>query len=1804
MIFLFISCGEKKENDKTKDSKEVKNETKENKVLTQYDLITHSTMGLIFHKNQVSVVFNPNYVKKEIKDEDLSVLNFEPKIEGRLYWDKENILVFQPKEQWQMRQKYKATLDIKKILKNTKTDFEKFDFEFETTGIEIYDFTIDVLSSSPNNPKLVKVYANIFFNDTMDIEKAKAGIKLFKYINGEKIYEPAIIEQDQDKKKIKLISQEIERNAKNEEKLYIEIEKDKLNISESKLKEVKIPVLQNLSVIESLIDNKGKASVTIKFSDILDKDMNLDGFFAVEPAVNFTVFKNDRKVTLDGDFKYGQEYTLTVRKGIKSKWGSEITSDYTKKLKLGDLAPEIEFSSDGIFLTSSNNSKIRFRTRNVNKVNVEVSKIFENNMFLFLQDSELYGKKTRKEDKGYYFWRIGKVTNTQTIEINKEKNKWFQSELDLSKIFEKDKTGLYFIKLSFNEKNIEGDYFAGKSSWEISNFIYDSAKVIKPIIISDIGLYAKKGNDSLYVQAVNIINGKPFSNVKLTVKDYYNQTIDEKTSDSEGKCVLNGKEAFFIEAESNGQKTILKLNNTMDMSGFDTEGDGENKNAGFAAFMYTERGVYRPGDEINVSLILRSGEKTVPDNFPVKYTITDPKNRIVNEGINKNGINGFYNFNIQTKDNDMTGDWNINIEAGSAKFSKQLKIETVVPQKIRVNLKAEKEEYNLKQDEIVKFNVNSQYLFGTPGAGLAGETNLTLKNYEVSFKKYKGYIFTNPLDTVSDVSERIEEYSLDENGNIDLEWKLPKVEKILSGLNLEIETKVYEKGGRNVMKKVIVPVSYYNRFVGIKRPDSTYLQIGSSINLKTVLLTKEGLPISGSKLKYRIYKNNYYWWWDYNNQEDFRRNFKSDWNTELLEEGEVITNDEGGIINYTPQTYGEIYLEVEDAVEGHKSGIFFRAYYWGDESNEKIGEKLSVKTDKKEYKIGEKAIVVCDTPIGATAYISLEKEDKILKSFKKDITQEKTEIEIEITEEMFPNAYISVYVVQPQGTTKTDTPLRQYGYVPIIVNDTKRFIEFDINAPDVIEPEKDFEIEVQTKNNKKAQFTVAVVDEGLLNITNFKTPDPYRHFYMVTKAGILNYDMYSEIIGVNLDEVYKTYIIGGDYFREKQLSKGRQDVKRFKAVSMFKEPQYTDEKGYAKVKFKMPNYVGSVKVMVVMANDNVYGSKEKDIIVKTPLMILPTLPRKLSPADKFEIPVSIFATEENIGNVKVSVKTEGPLKIKGDSIKELLMNEKGEKDVFFDIEVLESIGKAKITIEAVSDKYRAYNEIDMPINTSNSYMYLKDTYFKKADIDLILKLNEDSIGGTNLTKITISKYRKLLIGERLKWLIRYPYGCIEQTTSSVFPQLFIEKVVDIDSNEKTKIDNNINSGINRLRKFQLWNGSFSYWPGEEYTTDWGTNYAGHFLVEAKKAGYYVPDSMYNTWLNYQKDTAVRNTNQSYENFYRLYILALAGDPVISSMNYMREAYKTKMSDREKWLLGAAYAITGEKEAAKEIIKDAKYNIADYRELAGTYGSAFRDKSMILEASYYIVGREKAELYSEIAKNIETKNWYSTQETAYALLALARYAPEIGGNMQEVKGKIINEKGNEVNFVTKNGVYIYETSGDKGEVTIKTNEELFVNTEWEGIPKTTAQIDKKSIIELEVKWYNEDGKEINPARLKKGTAFWGVYKVKKDYYSRYDEMALVQNMPSGWEIENVRLLGIDYPNWMSYGYFNQEQYLDIRDDKIMWFFDMQSYAEYYSFAVKVNAVTAGEYYLSGATAEAMYNNDIIAVKQGYKVEVYK
>ncbi|MFA6278297.1 MAG: alpha-2-macroglobulin family protein, partial [Pedobacter sp.] len=740
---------------------------------------------------------------------------------------------------------------------------------------------------------------------------------------------------------------------------------------------------------------------------------------------------------------------------------------------------------------------------------------------------------------------------------------------------------------------------------------------------------------------------------------------------------------------------------------------------------------------------------------------------------------------------------------------------------------------------------------------------------------------------------------------------------------------------------------------------------------------------------------------------------------------------------------------------------------------------------------------------------------------------------------------------------------------------------------------------------KAMTYKIALVDEGLFDLTRFKTPDPHSIFYAREGLGVKTWDLFDQVLGAWGGNLERILSIGGDGSINKNLNPAK--ANRFKAVVKFMGP-FSLSKGENKThKFTLPQYIGSVRAMVIAGDNGAYGYAEKAVEVKKPLMVLATLPRVIGPGESFTLPVNIFATNNNLKNVSVLVQSTNLL-IDGPKTKQLSFKQAGEQMTYFNVVAPNTVGIAKVKIIAQSGNEKTVYDVELDIRNPNPYI----TNVVSATIQpkQTWKTTYAPIGmsGTNAGTVEVSSIPPIDLNKRLSYLIQYPHGCVEQTTSSIFPQLLLDKLTPLSTQKKTEVERNVKSGINRLKGFQTTDGGLSYWPGEGSSDEWGTNYAGHFLVEAQNAGYTLPVGLLDELIRYQKAKATNWTPNS-TNFYggdlsqayRLYVLALAKKPEMAAMNRLRAFEYLSVS--AKWRLAAAYQLAGQSAAANGLVKGLAQTVQHYTQLGGTYGSDLRDEAMIMETLTLMGQKVKAaQLLQTVAARLGQNTWYSTQTTAYSLLAIAKFCGQNSASNKLLYTYVLDGKKGNINSEQYLNSTALNFKNNTANITNAGNNVLFVRLILQGQPvagQNNFLPNKPDVLDMKVNYKSLKGQVINPIVLKQGTDFYAEVIIKNPgKMGYYEQMALTQIFPSGWEIINTRLN--DNESALASAAYT---YRDVRDDRVFTYFNIRE-NETLTYKVLLNASYLGKYYLSAVQCEAMYNNNISATQAGKWVQVVK
>ena len=1799
--------------------------TSEETTLETAGQVTHVTSGLIARAEGIRVRFvRPMAAASAVgRAVDRRVFAFTPPLKGTAVWEDPQTLRFHPSADLPLDTEFAGVLLLDRI---TDEPADPLPFRFRTGPREVTFFEGQFLSLDERDPGPLAYRARLELSEPTSLRDVERAFSFF--LTEEEGRKSRRLDAAWEKFPAQgafLCTVSGIRRSDRRQYLTATAKSAPLGLRAPFERRIVLESLSGFSITEVAAYSEGRTpEIAVRFSEDLDPDQDLEGLLRIEPYAEVRLDAAANTVFVTGDLAYGTTYRLVANGGIRSRRGTETEGEQEFVLE-EDIPPQMSFLEGGVFLTSSGDRRIFFKTVNLRQVQVEVKRVFENNLGQFLQTERLASSADRNEPfNNEYVYRVGVTAAREKLTIGEQHNVWLNHELDLRSLVGPADQGLYLVSLSFDQEDMiwqfdeEERYYWGDDYYSDPNsygYIWAHGRIYKPVIASDIGLTWKAGANQHVVFATDLIDAEPEWGVDVALMSYQNQLIARGKTDWSGKVIFPDvrENVFYVTGTKAGQRSVIKSNEMgWDLSSFDTQGE-DVPPQGTRAFIYTERGVYRPGDRIHLAAIVRNSDGTFPDNHPVTLKLTNPLDQLVHEEINAEGLEGFYYFDLETASEDPTGNWKVELAAGGRSFAHTIRVETIVPFRLKVEISTDQEKI-LHDDFTFAGELASTYLFGAPASGLEAAVEASLEPRERRFGGYPGYFFSNESREYEPYAEVIFSDYLDGAGRAPLYWVLPRFYGTPSALNLVLTARVFEKGGRASRKTLTVPVEVYPTYVGLKRPELRwgYAQVGQRLSVPVIAVNATGTAQAGRRLSYRVYRNTTYWWWEYDSHADYRLRYKSDVETELIDEGTLLSGAAPASVQVTPDGWGEYLIEVEDEA-GHAAGFFFRASAWaGQSAAGEQGGILAMAADREIYHPGEEAIVTFPSTDQGRLLVTVEKAHDILSAAWYPLQDGETKVRIPITEEMVPNAYVTLSLIQPHAQTANDRPIRMFGVVPLMVEEEQTHERFSLTVPEEIAPNESFRVTLQTRDRKPTRFTLAVVDEGLLDITGFSTPDPWEAFYRKQRLGVASYDLFAHVIGVQKGDIFRTFAVGGGDEALMAESAEMGEKKRFPAVVLYQGPTRTDTRGRAVVDFTMPNYMGSVRIMAVAASGESYGSASETVPVRSDLVLLPTLPRVLGPAEEIEVPVTVFALRENIGSVSVSVETEGPVAVEGSSRKSLSFREIEEREASFSLRSAAEVGDATVTITAAAANVRSESVTHLRVRPSSPPLYRIERKTAEPGSRLLLRIPDEGMPGTNTARLSVLRQGDLDLNRRLRWLIRYPYGCIEQTVSSVFPQLYLGRVMEMDRKDELRTDANINAAIEKLRTFQLASGAFSFWPGSSSVSLWGTSYAGHFLLEARELGYAVPGDMVERWLLFQSGRALSTADDLTTRIYRVYLLSVAGKPAFGPMNLIRENHLYEMTDHQKWLLAAAYELAGAEDTADRIVLGAGTSVEPYSEFAGTYGSGLRDRAMILDAAVHLSLWDTAdEIYEEIAGRLGSEDWYSTQTLGYCLLAVGKYLTgQQGEEPPLMKGKLILPDGSVLPFSTREFSFRREIDSGFGQYIIvsvdpeTTLPRIYVTLEWEGVPLVAGREEAAENISLDVVWYDEDGRPISPDSLLQGSTFWGRYQVRKrlPYHLTLEEMALTQIVASGWEIENLRLTGEEPPRWMQDFELGNVEYTDIRDDRISWFFDMPSHVDTLDFVVKLQAVTKGRFNLPPASCEAMYRHDFRAVVPGREVRV--
>jgi alpha-2-macroglobulin len=1835
-----------------------------------HPMISAFTSGSVSSLSFIRVILSENspLFAEPMSEADPELFRFSPSIPGKAYWIDSRTIEFRPEKKLENGKSFTARFRVSKIF-SLPSDQANFDFSFRTVPIDFMVKTGPFTSSGPDGFTRNQLRGEIISSDIIDPEVAEAIITASQ--NGKQLP----VRWTGSRGRVHSFTVDsIERKATIQEiELAWSGRPAGAPSVSGKMTRQLLPAGE-FSLIDVTVTEEPRQMIIASFSEPLDESANLRGLIRLDSPAYLRFIIEGNQVKIYPDRLLQGNIDFYAEPGIRNARGQPLESRHMSVLSLESLKPAVRLTGRGIILPSSGGLLFPFETVNLNAVELRIIRIFEDNISQFLQVNNLDGERELRRAGRLVFEQTIPLTAGKAF----DPAAWTNWSVSLDDYIDIDPGSIYRVEIGFwkehslypcggagtGAQNSSGlpvnteipvngrgrgtvldpgeiaywDNGEGNSwddyqyrnhylsyDWdERDNPCHDAYYgrrrfVSRNVLASDLGLTVKSGNDGLYHVAVaDLVSAAPVAGVELEFMNFQKKMLGSAVTGNDGR-VSAGIEGrpFMVTARKGNQRGYLRLDDgsSLSLSRFDTGGDPVQE--GIRGFIYGERGVWRPGDSIFLTFILDDTRKVLPSHHPVVIELINPRRQLVERMVRTRGENGFYKFATATGTDAPTGNWSAVIKVGSATFTRNIRVETIRPNRMRMEL-----DLGSGLPYLAKGNIGGklgvQWLHGAPAGMTRAHISVTLSRAETRFDNYTGFVFDDPVKEFAAEEHTVFEGRTDNQGQAAFSFSLATKIAAPGMLNASFITRAFESGGGFSIDRFSMPYSPYEYYTGLGSPagesDGGIHTTGTDHRFEVVTVDAGGKPVDREKVRVEIYRLRWRWWWESGTENLASYTGSSAHQPVFSRELSTRDGKAGFSFRVEDDMWGRYLVRITDVDGGHSSGriIFFDWPGWQSRAmreNPEYATMLSFSTDKQKYEPGDEVLVNFPSAAGGRALVSIENSWGIIRQWWVDCAGGETSFSFKATKEMAPNVFIGISLLQPHERTDNDMPVRLYGVIPLFVEDPGSRLEPVMKLPSELRPGEKARIEVTEKSGSKMTYTIALVDEGLLDLTRFRTPDPWSAFYARQALGVRTWDMYDFVAGAWGGRLEGMFSIGGD---EELTGSNPANVNRFEPMVRFLGPFTLERRKTASHIIEIPEYTGSVRAMLIAGNEGAWGRAEQRVPVRKPLMVLTSLPRKLSPGESLRLPVTVFSTLPAATTVSVTLATNEMFSISGASTQQLTFQAPGEKLVWFDIDVSAKTGAGKLKVTATAAGETAVHDAAVQIFNPNPPVTVVTDFIIAPGETRTLSYAPAGEPATNRGVIEISSLPPFNLSENLGRLMSEPHQSAGHITSAAFPLLYLPSFMQLPEDETVRLEQQVREAIRRVASFQLPSGGITWWPGSGFADAWITSWSGHFMIEARTAGYQIPAGFLDNWIRFQRGVA-RNwmeqregsahaaiSHEELAQAYRLYTLALAGQPETGAMNRLRES--PGLSVQARWRLAAAYLLAAQPEAADRLTAAIPTETRDYSPFNLTYGSADRDQAMILETLMLMGKRQEAvPVAMRIARRMSSGTWMNNQARAWSLRAVSLF---LQGERASDEMKFDLQLGNRENLSVTAPAIVrrFDLPDPDGQgsavITNRGNASIYGLISVTGTPGPGLMEPAERYLKIETRYLTMDGDPIDISRIPQGTDFLAEVTVINPAISGdLRQVALTRVFPSGWEIHNTsmdlseRSFAADIPSHM-----------DARDDRVYHYFDLAA-GRRARYVVLLNASYTGRFYLPGAYAAPLDDETIHARGSGRWVEVY-
>ena len=1581
---------------------------------------------------------------------------------------------------------------------------------------------------------------------------------------------------------------------------------------------------------------------------------------SIEPSItDLIAVGGNGRLLIYGNFKPGATYTVCVKRGLTSENDLILKEDYTTTVTMPDVEPEIRFPEKGFLIPRKGPLTLDIATINIKRLNLGITKVFLD--------------------------QLPRLVQTDVIDIESAPpNAEIVTKLPLKDYLTGVRGGIFKVLTRHTE------------GWRKAEHL---------ILITDLGIVAKRAGNELWVwvNSLDDLAPVPQATVKLIGKrrwgipDGLPGAIRTAKTNADGfvKVPLvadevNKYRGLILTVAKGDDFSFLRVDSQRILTGdfrIDSRPNLDpeiaerlefftdmpvtppvNSEAGYRAFLYTNGGAYRPGEKVHLVGIVRrqqtGADDEVPTALPTRIEVITPENKTLAAFQEQTDHDGACEIEIKLPAWAQTGVYTAKMSANEKSIgSVSFQVEEFMPDRIKVTVDTDKAAYRF--DEEIRLKVSVAHLFGAPASGLKVEAMYWIEEgmHDLQGEKWRSFNFSQTSDAFHtegfDIGETL---TTDAEGKVEYQFKVPQSEQSTSRLTGTIRVTAQETGGRVVTTDKTISIHSYSHYVGLQREEMTEtVKPNQEVGFNYIVVDQEGAAAAGRTVEATLYAI-------------------SGTETTPLETRTLTSAPEKERFTFIPSRHGEHRVEITDVVSGSQASVGFYVSEWGGvPASEDNFLELDLTLDKAAYQPGETAALHIKAPFPGKLLLTIERE-KVLHYQTFTMNEPTATVEIPVEGAYCPNVYLYATLLRATAALEKAAPARAFGILPLKLDAESNRLTIVLDMPKQVRPNREMEIKFhvrgpQRNTGKAYRVSIAAVDDGIVQLTDFQTPAPYAYFHRQRQLETYAYEFYTALTSIRHFPIHPlkelqdflappeqvrlsyasasfapnlgrrngnyrgTYSNFGPessvYYFMAPVEGSRVDTNsgiRVKPVSLWSGLGTTDTEGRGAVRFRIPQFNGSLRVMAVAFSGDTYGSVTQQIEVSEPLMLIPTFPRFLTGGDRIRVPVTVFNGTVAPDDFTVELKATGPVQLltasdfgeplpvaRNASLRKQIHVPTGTtKYLFFDVLAYETVGTVAFHLSASGNGETTERLVHLPLRSAAPPVTQSGHGVVRAGESADFVFPSNLLPESSEFLLTVAPFPAVKFGGGLRYLIQYPHGCLEQTTSQVFTLLYLNEIaklveptlVDADG-QNSKVNAYIKAGITKLEGMLLPSHHFAYWPNGDDTNPWASIYAAHFLVEVRKAGYEVDDSVYDRMLEGLRERAKQmgsriasEAEDKYkiaQSVYACYVLAAAGQPEKMVMHSFSDDWFNDLKDHSRFRLAAAFARIGERQRALSLLPTTiDLNASNQRETGHNFDSPIRNHAIMLDVLLEIDANHPAipslvESLTEAAS--ADGRWATTQENAFAFLALGKMLKRYTSD--KYTGRLTFNGAPFADFDAA-GRQWTATDWDGARVQLTLEGDGSASYYWAafGVSRDSHIEEYERDLQLSRRYLNQDGMATGSV-FRSGELVVAEITVKA-LARTLENVVVVDMLPAGFEIENPRLHArVDLP-WMKEQFLTPDN-MDIRDDRLVFFgrFPRQQERKFYYL---LRAVTPGIFTVPPVSAETMYAPENSAVTSSGMVEI--